>query len=151
MSPQIYVAVLERESFTSRVVGPPKNWRAPFPQEFELRTFYFFFICFSILLLSFKFHDVSSFQYCSQDSIQSYSSQASTVSSDENERQETCRVDVAKRQKCNDNASSSLVIIDNSQDVSHVMKHGKKMIGELHDKRNEMILDAILREAAHDG
>jgi len=91
------------------------------------------------------------FQYCSQDSIQSYSSQASTVSSDENERQETCRVDVAKRQKCNDNASSSLVIIDNSQDVSHVMKHGKKMIGEIHDKRNEMILDAILREAARDG
>jgi len=91
------------------------------------------------------------FQYCSQDSIESYSSQASTVSSDENERQETCRVDVAKRQKCNDNASSSLVIIDNSQDVSHVMKHGKKMIGEIHDKRNEMILDAILREAARDG
>ncbi len=50
-----------------------------------------------------------------------------------------------------DNASSSLVIIDNSQDVSHVMKHGKKMIGEIHDKRNEMILDAILREAARDG
>jgi len=31
------------------------------------------------------------------------------------------------------------------------MKHGKKMIGEIHDKRNEMILDAILREAARDG
>ena len=91
------------------------------------------------------------FQYCSQDSSESYSSYASTVSVVKNEDEESCRVDVAKRQKCNDNASSSLVIIDNSQDVSHVMKHGKKMIGEIHDKRNEMILDAILREAARDG
>jgi hypothetical protein len=58
------------------------------------------------------------FQYCSQDSIQSYSSHASTVSADENEDEKSRRVDVAKRQKCNGNASSSLVIIDNSQDIS---------------------------------
>ena len=91
------------------------------------------------------------FQYCSQDSSESYSSYASTVSADENEDEESCRVDVAKRQKCNGNVTSSLVIIDNSQDVSHTMKKGKKLIGELHDKHNEMILDAILREAARDG
>jgi hypothetical protein len=45
------------------------------------------------------------FQDFSQDSIESYSS--STVSADESEDEETCRVDVAKRQKCNGNASSS--------------------------------------------
>jgi hypothetical protein len=45
------------------------------------------------------------FQYFSQDSIESYSS--STVSADKNEDEETRRVDVAKRQKCNGNASSS--------------------------------------------
>jgi hypothetical protein len=91
------------------------------------------------------------FQYCSQDSSESYSSHASTVSGDENEDEESCHVDVAKRQKCNGNGTSSLVIIDNSQDVSHVMKHGKKLIGELHDKGNKMILDAIRREASRDG
>jgi hypothetical protein len=78
VSPQIYVAVLERESFTSRLIGPPKNWRAPFPQEFELRTFSFFLICFPILLLLIKLFSV-----------------------DENEDEETRRVGVAKRQKCN--------------------------------------------------
>jgi hypothetical protein len=78
VSPQIYVAVLERESFTSRLIGPPKNWRVPFPQEFELRTFSFFLICFPILLLLIKLFSV-----------------------DENEDEETRRVDVAKRQKFN--------------------------------------------------
>jgi hypothetical protein len=90
------------------------------------------------------------FQYCSQDSSESYSSYASTVSVVKNEDEESCRVDVAKRQKCNGNVTSSLVIIDNSQDVSHIMKKGKKLIGELHDKHNEMILDAILHEAPRD-
>jgi hypothetical protein len=68
------------------------------------------------------------FQYCSQDSSESYSSYASTVSGDKNEAEESCRVDVAKRQKCNGNGASSLVIIDNSQDVSHIMKHGKSWL-----------------------
>jgi len=90
-------------------------------------------------------------QYCSQDSSESYSSCASTVSADKNEDEESCRVDVAKRQKCNGNGTSSLVIIDDSQDVSHIMKKGKNLIRELHDKRNEMILDAILCEASRDG
>jgi hypothetical protein len=90
------------------------------------------------------------FQYCSQDSSESYSSYASTVSADENEDEESCRIDVAKRQKCNGNVTSSFVIIDNSQDVSHIMKKRKKLIGELHDKHDKMNLDAILHEAPRD-
>ncbi len=36
-------------------------------------------------------------------------------------------------------------------DATHAMKNGQKLIGELHDKKNEIYMNAILHEASREG
>ncbi len=41
--------------------------------------------------------------------------------------------------------------IIHTQYTTHALKNGQKLIGELHDRKNLMYLDAILREVSREG
>jgi hypothetical protein len=45
----------------------------------------------------------------------------------------------------------SLAMNISGSDATHAMKNGQKLIGELHDKKNEIYMNAILREASREG